>query len=171
MPQHIIPWNIGITARWYRANELLSMTFPPLTIDLVEEDTMQQWRITFTSWQAHRVTTEECTWPFGIMNLPEDGGGFFEVLDSEWIQALGKQRVHFLAQSRHFIVCCYDEIIEVIAHGYELTKLDRVGYPQDRGRIQLDPERVYGGSLPQGDDELSKLLRLRLASRDLQAEE
>ncbi len=126
MVQRIVPWKTDIQARWYRANELICLSFPPLTIDLVEEDTSQQWRITFKSWQAQRVTTEECVWPFGEENLPEEGGGFFEVLDSEWICALGKGQVHFLAPSRHFVVCCYDEIIEVVAHDYEITKLEGV---------------------------------------------
>jgi len=49
-----------------------------------------------------------------IEKLPHPGG-FFEVLDSPWIQELGKGEVHFLGQSRHFVVCCYDEILEVVA--------------------------------------------------------
>lgn len=61
---------------------------------------------------------------------------------------------------------CYDEIIEVVAHDYEVTKLNSVGYPAGHGRIDLDPGLVYEGPPPQGDDELSKLLRLRLASRE-----
>ncbi len=166
MPQRIVPWDTGIQAQWYRANELISLSFPPVTVELVEEDTEQHWRLTFETSQAHRVTTEECIWPFGITNLPEDGCGFFEVLDSVWIDSLGKGRVSFLDRSRHFIICCYDEIIEVVAYRCRIDKLDRVGYPEGHGRIELDPDEVYQGPPPQGDDPLSKLLRLRLASRD-----
>jgi len=132
LTQRIVPWETDIRARWYRANELIRQSFPPLTIDLVEEDTIQQWRITFERWQAQRVTTEECVWPFGVDNLPEEDGGFFEVLDSGWICALGKEQVRFLTPSRHFIVCCYDVIIEIIAHDYQITKLEGMGYPKDQ---------------------------------------
>lgn len=171
MVQRIVPWDTGIKARWYRANQLISLFCPPLTVDLVEEGTEQNWRLVFHPWQAHRLTTEECYWPFGITNLPEEGGGFFEVLGSEWIESLGKGHVHFLEQSRHFIVCCYDEIVEVVAHGCTVIRLDRVGYPEGENRIQLDPSLVYSGPPPQGDDPLAKLIRLRLHSRDETSEE
>jgi hypothetical protein len=164
--QRIVAWDAGIRARWYRANELIGLSYPPLTIDLVEEVTEQNWRLVFETTQAYRVTTEECPWPFGITNLPEQGGGFFEVLDSEWIQALGKGEIRFLERSRHFIVCCYDDIVEAVAWGCRISKLDRIGYPDGHERIRIDPSRVYQGPPPQGEDAQSKLLRLRLASRD-----
>src|SRR5947199_8133248 len=91
----IVPLDTGITARWYRANELIGLSYPPLTIDLVEEETEQNWRLTFGCWQAYRVTSEECYRAFDIRELPQRGG-FFEVLDSEWIWSLGKNVVHFL---------------------------------------------------------------------------
>ncbi len=164
--QRVVPWQTGIEARWYRANDLVELRFAggALVADLVEEDTEQNWRLVFAPHQAHRVTTEECRWPIGIAALPERGG-FFEVLDSDWIRALGKGRVHFLEAARHFIVCCYDDIIEGVAPECRITKLDRVGYPAGQGRIELDPADVYHGPPPEGDDPVSKLLRLRLASR------
>jgi hypothetical protein len=165
--QRVVPWQTGIVARWYRANELLSLAFGEggLVIDLVEEGTEQNWRLVFAPHQAHRVTTEECRWPIGIENLPERGG-FFEVLDSDWVRALGKGQVRFLDAARHFVVCCYDDIVEVVAHDCRITKLDRVGYPAGQDRIELDPADVFQGPPPAGDDPASKLLRLRLASRD-----
>ena len=69
--------------------------------------------MTFTSVQAFRVTTEECAWH--ILEKIPHSGGFFEVLDSPWVQELDKGEVHFLGKSRHFVVCCYDEIVEVVA--------------------------------------------------------
>jgi hypothetical protein len=163
--QRIVAWDTGIRARWYRANDLIGFSGPPLTIDLVEEETEQNWRLLFEGTQACRITAEECHWPFGIRNLPEQGG-FFEVLDSEWSRSLGKGEILFLEKSRHFIICCYDDIIEVVAWECQISKLDRTGYPDGHGRIRIDPSQVYQGPPPEGEDALSKLLRMRLASRE-----
>ena len=165
MSQRIVPWETGIVARWYRANAFIRMTDSPFGIELVEEDTEQNWRLEFDSVQADRRTAEDEPWPFGIMNLPEEPGGFFEVLDSDWICELEQGRSEPLHEYRHFIVFEYDEIFEVVARACRVIKLDAVGYPDGNYRIQLDPSQVYQDSPPAGNDPLSKLLRLRLASR------
>jgi hypothetical protein len=66
----------------------------------------------------------------------------------------------------HFIICCYDDIVEAVAWGCRISKLDRIGYPDGHERIRIDPSQVYQGPPPRGEDARSKLLRLRLASRD-----
>jgi hypothetical protein len=112
---HIIPWPVPIKAQTTRANDLEELRFDRhgLCLTLVEDETEQGWLVTFTSVQAFRTTTEECAWHI-LTQLPHPGG-FFEVLDSSWVQELGKGEVHFLEKSHHFIVCCYDEIVEVVA--------------------------------------------------------
>ncbi len=112
---HLIPWSVPMKAQAPRANDLQGLQFERqgLSLRLTEDETEQTWLVTFTSVQAFRVTTEECAWHI-LAQLPHPGG-FFEILDSPWVQELGKGEVHFLGQSRHFVVCCYDEIVEVVA--------------------------------------------------------
>ena len=112
---HLMPWPVPMKAQTTRANDLQELQFERrgLVLKLTEDETEQTWLVTFTSVQAFRVTSEECAWHI-LEKLPHPGG-FFEVLDSPWVKELGKGEVHFLGQSRHFVVCCYDEIVEVVA--------------------------------------------------------
>lgn len=111
----VIPWGVPIRAGSARSNNLKSLHFDRdgLVLTVLEEETEQAWKITFTSVQAFRVITEECPAPI-LENIPA-AGGFFEVKDSSWIQELGKGDIPFLDQSRHFVVSCYDEVVEVVA--------------------------------------------------------
>lgn len=112
---HIIPWPVPMKAQAPRASDLQGLQFERqgLSLRLTKDETEQTWLVTFTSVQAFRVTTEACAWHI-LEKLPHPGG-FFEILDSPWVQELGKGDVHFLDNSRHFVVCCYDEIVEVVA--------------------------------------------------------
>lgn len=128
----IIQWHVPIKASSARANDLKELRFDRngLALTLIEEDTEQVWVVTFKPVQAFRVTTEECA--SIIADSISEAGGFFEVLDSPWMQELGKDEVQFLEKSRHFVVCCYDEILEVIAWESEQTLLSqRSGRPEN----------------------------------------
>ena len=50
-------------------------------------------------------------------------GAMFEIVESQWIDDLGKGRVKFLDASRHFVICCYDEVVEVVAHGFDVREV------------------------------------------------
>jgi hypothetical protein len=129
--QKLVSWDPGITAKWYRANSLINLQVPSpgkVTISLVEEHTEQHWELTFHPYQAIRVTTEECIWNVGTLSGAPQKGGFFEALDSDWIKALGKGKIHFLEKSRHFIVSTYDDVIEIVAWDCSVTKLESRGY-------------------------------------------
>ena len=95
-----IPWDIPISARNTRANELvdLSYTVDGLTIVLFEEEKGRRWELNFMSVQAFRLTTEECALQI-LSSLPSPGG-FFEVIDSPWLHKLGKGRIDFLEGSQ-----------------------------------------------------------------------
>ena len=103
-----------ISASWYRSCELTSVRYESgsVVIDLQDEDG-RRWRLTFTRTQASRVTTEECAVET-IAQLPKSGG-LFATDESEWLDRLGKGQVHFLEKSRHFVLPCYDEVVEVVA--------------------------------------------------------
>lgn len=72
----------------------------------------QIWILTFRDIQAIKVTAEECA---GLIldKLPEKGG-FFQVINSSWAQEIKQGRLTFARTARHFIVCGYDEIVEII---------------------------------------------------------
>jgi hypothetical protein len=116
----IVAWNTPISAPWPRALDLKELKFEAAALLLnVEEEAGASWQIAFKSVQAFKTTTEECAGSL-IGQLPEKGG-LFEVLDSPWIKELGA--ASFLAKSHHYIVCCYDEVIEVIAWEAEASPL------------------------------------------------
>lgn len=116
--REIIQWEVPIKASWPRATELDNLRFSRagLLLTLIEEDTKQKWTLEFGDVQAFRVTTEECS---EIFPLPADGG-FFEEKNSLWLRNIGSEQVPFLKDARHFIVFCYDDVIEVISGQYNV---------------------------------------------------
>ena len=112
----IIPWTLPIKAVWTRALDLREQRLASRKLILIlQEESGDLWQITFSPIQAFRVLTEECAASV-LSKLPQDGG-LFEVIESSWILELGD--AEFLRDSRHYIVCCYDEVIEVVASATE----------------------------------------------------
>ncbi len=111
-----ILWDVPIKADAYRSTDLEKFNFDrnELAFTLTEEDTEESWSLSFDSYQAFRTTTEECS--SKVIELLPNEGGFFKADESEWLNSLGKGEVPFLDDACHFIVCCYDEIIEVVAN-------------------------------------------------------
>jgi len=108
-------WDVPIKARSNRSNDLKEFKYNDnqLVITLIEEDTDAVWHVFFTEIQAFRSTSEECS-NATMLQVPTKGG-FFKSSDSDWLMELGKGKIQFLNNSLHFIICCYDEMIEVIA--------------------------------------------------------
>lgn len=67
--------------------------------------------------QLFRTITQECAGH--IFKILPEGGALFEVIESPLIKELGD--AEFLLKSRHYIVCCYEEVIEVAAWEAEVT--------------------------------------------------
>jgi len=113
----------AISATGVRSCELLTLRLDSnvVTVELLDEDS-HRWRLTFRDTQATKVTTEECA--IGMTQLFPPGGGVFVADESDWLTGLGKGLVHFLDQSRHFAVPCYDEVVEVVAWTLEIECLE-----------------------------------------------
>ncbi len=111
----IIPWDISIQASYSRANELEDLNYSGngLRIVLHEEELGRKWELMFRSVQAFRLVSEECA--LQVLSSFPKPGGFFEVINSPWLYELGKDEIGFLGNSRHFIISCYDEVIEVVS--------------------------------------------------------
>ena len=73
--------------------------------------------ISFQMVQGVRVTTWESASHL-TKELP-DGTAFLERAESAWLVELGRGLVPYMDRSRHFMVSCYDQVIEVAA--WEVT--------------------------------------------------
>jgi len=77
----------------------------------IEDEAGAVWSLDFRPVQALRITSEECAGNL-IAELPTQGA-FFVVRESQWIRELGDAGA--LRRSTHFVLCCYDQVIEVLA--------------------------------------------------------
>jgi hypothetical protein len=104
-----------IRADWIRANEFVSLEDIPglgLRVVIIEEHTLKKWAIHFKYVHAFRLAAEE-VWP--RPDLPSDvHSGFYQVRNSEWIRELSGAHDLERLGAEHFIIGCYDEIIEVV---------------------------------------------------------
>jgi hypothetical protein len=117
----IIPWKSPLAAPWTRALDLKELSFSQAKLTLLlEEEQGKLWRLTFSTVQAFRAITEECAGL--ILNQLPETGGLFEVQGSPWIEELGK--AHFLSESHHYVVSCYDDVIEVVAWNAEAISVE-----------------------------------------------
>lgn len=123
----VVPWLVPVHANSYRATELraLNVGGGKLTLRLIQEEDETPWELSFGSVQAFRVTSEECASSI-LEKLPQQGG-FFEVQGSAWLNELGESNASFLEKARHLIVCCYDEIVEIVGTEPSFVRLDNEG--------------------------------------------
>lgn len=110
-----IKWDTPIKADFFRSTDLKEVVFNErgLGCVLIEEETEENWMLSFDALQGLRITTEECS--ARLLEIFPDGGGFFKSYQSTWLSNLGKGDVPFLDDACHFVICCYDEILEVVA--------------------------------------------------------
>lgn len=118
-------WDVPIKVNSFRSVDLESYRFEEksLVFTLVEEDTEDIWIVSFESVCAFNITTEECS--FNVKEYLPCYGGFFKAAESEWLTRLGKGKVAFLEGTYHFIICCYDEIIELVASERDVSFLKK----------------------------------------------
>jgi hypothetical protein len=118
----MILWNTPIRATWSRSMQLLSLEYKPgsMTMTVNNDGDGKVWSIRFYSIQAIEITTYECA--SSILRDVEGRGALFEVIESRWIEELGRGKILFLEKSRHFVVCCYDEVVEVVAHRFDFIE-------------------------------------------------
>jgi len=84
---------------------------------ILEENTEKKWHVLFRNTQALRVTTWESANEV-LRTLPHEGG-FFELFDSDLCRSLGAGIREYMQSARHFVISCYDQVVEVVA--YEVT--------------------------------------------------
>jgi hypothetical protein len=107
-----IHWKTEISVAGKRALELkrIGPANGGLVVE-VEEESGKSWRLEFESVQAWKVTSEECAESI-ISVLPLEGA-MFVIERSDWLRQLGDATP--LQKSQHFLICCYDEVVEVLA--------------------------------------------------------
>ncbi len=111
----VAAWDVPINATWQKSNILIDLAFTEdgLEIVLLEEESRQRWVMHFEAIAAFKVITEEWS-KWSAEHIPEDGG-FFEILDSPWLAALGLTETSLEDTPHHFLICCQRELIEVAA--------------------------------------------------------
>jgi len=119
---NIKPRNVPLKAEWHRATTLLELSFSRngLAMRVVEEDTEKEWHFRFREVQAFKCTAEESGAAVrGSLPLPVEGA-FYEVTDSPWLRELGLGKLAYLSRAKHYVICCYDEIVEVVASDHAI---------------------------------------------------
>lgn len=121
-----VEWSVPVKADSNRSNDLKDLSFSAsgLTLVLLEEETENTWQLVFDSVQGFRTTTEECAGNV-LENIPVSGG-FYRAKESGWLRELGKGDIPFMENTEHFIISCYDAVIEVAAQNeaIKFTKID-----------------------------------------------
>ena len=108
-------WDVPVKGDSNRSVDLRAFKFNrnTLVFELIEEGTEDIWTLSFDSLLAFKATTEECSAEI-LEQLPV-GSGFFRSTESAWLNSLGKGDIAFLNDACHFIICCYDEVVEIVA--------------------------------------------------------
>ena len=113
-------WDLPVKAEWHRATALGSLSFSQdgLQLYLIEEGSLRRWHLRFPEVQAFKLTTEESA-SIVLDSLPANGA-FYEIVDSEWLQELGQGRLAYMSTAKHYVICCDDEVLEVVATGHSI---------------------------------------------------
>lgn len=103
-----------------------------------------RWRIKINNFQALKITPIDCANLNFLQNgdfpnacyeikegypVPQFVAYIMEVIDSNWLHELRRsllnihEEADFMDKSKHFLIPCYDNIIEIIAWDIELTKI------------------------------------------------
>lgn len=115
-----IHWKTELAATWKRALDLkdIRRANGGLVVE-VEEESGKRWSLEFKAVQAWNVTSEECAGNI-VSELPAEGA-LFTMQQSDWLRQLGDASP--LQKSQHFVICCYDEIVEVLAWDCLVTEM------------------------------------------------
>lgn len=108
----VSPWSTNIPARWKRALELkaLQRSRGGLWLALAEENG-RTWSLDFRGVQGWKVVNQDCM-SSALLAVPNDGG-LFLIAESPWLAELSGSPL--LRRTRHHVIFCYDEVIEVLA--------------------------------------------------------
>jgi hypothetical protein len=108
-------WDVPIRGEWHRATDLRSLAFgrDGLSLLVVEEETEKMWRLHFPDVHGFRCTAEESA--AGVLGSLPERGAFYEVVDSAWLKDLGQGKLEHMMTARHYVICCYDAVVEVAA--------------------------------------------------------
>lgn len=114
----IVTLNIPAAGTWARDCELISLTDDQeFKIIYYRDEDYTYWSLLCEGVVAYKVVSEEFSWIGCLGDLPEDGA-FFEILDSPWIEELGRNEVKCLDKCKHYVLEFYEEKIEILAQNF-----------------------------------------------------
>jgi hypothetical protein len=115
------PLIVPIKSAGFRSNELdfIQYSAAGISVYILEENTEKKWQLLFLNTQALRVTTWESANEV-LRQLPHEGG-FFELFGSDLCRSLGVGTHEYMQFARHFVISCYDQVVEVVAYEVKIT--------------------------------------------------
>ncbi len=116
-------WETAIEATWHNANHLVEANIGKgdITIRISDEKTARVWSLQFERVKAFKILSDECA-EWSTKLLPADSG-FFTITESPWLTALGLGETipGTVDYVNHYVVCCEEGIVEVVAHDCLIT--------------------------------------------------
>ena len=116
-------WETPIEATWHNANHLEEANIgkDDITIRISDEKTGRIWSLQFERVKAFKILSDECA-EWSTKLLPPDSG-FFTITNSPWFSALGlgSSDPDALDSVTHYVICCEEAIVEVLAHDSLIT--------------------------------------------------
>jgi hypothetical protein len=117
-----VEWKLPVQAQWSRSLVLQHLQYDHGQTRLtIAESSGRQWVLRFTSAVGTRVTALAAAGT--LLNHLPHSGGLFESVESSWVreaESLGLS--HSL---RHYVICCEQEIVEVLAAECDASPADR----------------------------------------------
>jgi hypothetical protein len=108
-----VEWKLGLHAEWTRSLTLERAAWAGAEFDVVvREPGGGRWRLHFLGAAAARVTGYDVA--AAILNRLPGSGGLFHVVDSPWHHELMAASSTTI-EARHYVVCCREAIVEVLA--------------------------------------------------------
>lgn len=94
-----------------------------------DDENEKRYRIDFITHIVLKVVRDDC-FDSGFLSSVTNDGMMYELLDSEWIYQLKKdyynrrKHEHLMDGTHHYLIILGDYYVEIIARGYNITKLD-----------------------------------------------
>ena len=118
--------DIPAAGTWARDCELISLIYDikigfVLTYHKDTDDTY--WSLKCELSPAYKVVGEEFARVGYLENLPMEGG-FFEIINSPWINELAQFESNIPKDCKHYVLQFYDETVEILAARFIFEQLD-----------------------------------------------
>jgi len=109
---------------WHRDCELVQVNglLPDFELVFEKESDGGRWKATFKTIVGARLSSEECV-DDALSSVLPVYGSMYVLKESPWVSELKKCGQPFCTHLQHFVLCFYDEMVEVAAEDMMLQEL------------------------------------------------